>query len=713
MEQPPLFRIERHCFALVLAFAAGSGFHGGISSADRRVRWQQIPPPPSPRDPVSTHRAVGLALMRTCRAATQPHSALTAALVHQQLQLAFAIDHRLAMSLMGEEGEEQEREPADATATTPAAVDLLAATTRRFLLSHAVRLAWRSVASPECLLRMTRRFAECGTLLGLRDLRLRWTGPAPHPVSPVSPTSSASLFDLDTLADAINQLHQLQVLEIHRNHRVIRLPFGRLTHLRSLHTLRAPVLESVSWCGGSTAQALLEADCSGLMVLPALTDLQLDVLNAKSLSVFVAAVFASTSATVSSSYLPPRLQRIRLGASAQGWGEASFVQLARVASLTDLDTQVPISYLNAIASLSQLRTLKCGGFRYTPASASLLASQLRALPNLQQLESLVLEAPIIRPLSQRERIQRGVFTASLLLSALRGSCRLTALTLRWPHLTSADVAALLALPIPLRTFEHHFPRCDECDMQRNWHQCADEEEEEQEEEDYRRVMDADAHGEDTIDPALGSAAVVTAAIGAPFSSALPVSACLTLTDAYLSHHRFTNADLGHFLRSIPSVRRLRIDLPRLTHLRAFAQLGGGVAQQLEELTILADHHPWRTDELPTDDGMKREVEERAAAHQAVADELQRRLAQPTDSHCSELQLGLVPNQLEEGPDSEVEIDWSQSCPSLPLATSYLTSAEAGATLLAPLVQLPALRRIALFGADVPLCALSKQPCSRS
>jgi len=152
---------------------------------------------------------------------------------------------------------------------------------------------------------------------------------------------------------------------------------------------------------------------------------------------------------------------------------------------------------------------------------------------------------------------------------------------------------------------------------------------------------------------------------------------------------------------------------RLRHLRAFAQ--AGVAQHLEDL-IIDDDHIWYStthraiapnqstgralaDQLP--EAMARAHAERKAAHQAVADELHMRKQQLREQLAAQLAASE-----DDAQDADVEIDFTALYPVLPLDTAYRASVASGATLLTPVAQLPSIRRIVLFGADVPFCPSS-------
>jgi len=146
---------------------------------------------------------------------------------------------------------------------------------------------------------VTQRFVECGTLSGLRELRLLCCWP-PSPTGTPRASTCPNVFDahdVNVLADAINHLSQLRVLVFRKTNRAFRLPFGRLTALRSLHTLHAPLVDVFP---RQQVRALVEADISGLCRLPALTDLVLHELDTDSLNTFIS-VFVAAAASAASS----------------------------------------------------------------------------------------------------------------------------------------------------------------------------------------------------------------------------------------------------------------------------------------------------------------------------------------------------------------------------------------------------------------------------
>jgi len=378
--------------------------------------------------------------------------------------------------------------------------------------------------------------------------------------------------------------------------------------------------------------------------------------------------------------------------------------LARLSTLTELDRAVEFCHLDVLAAgISELRFLQLGYDSWRGSIAEMVVHTKvfeRCLPAFHRLDTLDCRLPPtwIQPPTHRERLLRRALPPAVLLTALRESHQLTRLTLQWPHLAGADLAALLSLPMPLRLFRLIWPTCS----------CGNA---------LFRCTSEDAcpnHFVEQVDPwddepglavadriAAAAAGAVAAAAARPAS----LQPCTTLTEVDISNEGVTSRELGVLLRLMPSVRQLRLELPRLSHLRGFAQ--AGVARQLETLVINSGERG-----LPGEWWVAQAAERQVAAASAAAAAAQigrleqvsytRRPHQLDDNHHYDEEEEEEEKEDEEEEEARLTAAYADepwSKPSL-LCHRYFSSATAGAVILAPLTMLSELKQVTLFHKDV-------------
>ena len=603
---------------------------------------------------------------------------------------------------------------------------------RQFLLTNLTRVRWSSeVVDHDFVLSVLKVLLTQVLTPNLRELILDFGYSKRCFLKPtqsqIDQDYAFTSFVMTTITEVAKQLELLIVRGINLLSHCPSLK--RLLTLSSLHTLGIQLWVSYTDDPSSEKnESLVGEDLELLRHFPSLTQLEFNRFTAKRLHHLTRplesdSTFTDRDPPLSITWLNDSMQ------SQNNWEIHPDLLpfLSRLPNLTTIGQRAQLTRLQLIQPLTELKTLGISEYYVDEMNMDEVifhASRLREfLLPFHQLHTLSLLVPTeIHPPEIRVSFLLEHFSSQLLHSILhQHRHHLTSLRLEWPHLTFFDLIQFFTMPsLQLKSFRLAWTLCTSCQLvHHRWFNahfdepegsCLREEMLPDHEEIERRLMEyerSESEAASKMIELLSSNSPLATPLSTPISSSF--SLCLSsLTEVLLQNESITDDEFGRLLHLFRSVRYLTIDLPRLTHLRAFAQIG--ITPNLEYLKIQCRTLPpsfhFRSCSKAVDPNemneTHRSLEKEIERLQLWQRELAHSHSNPNDiipqaprvvSNTS--QTDLINSYWPPWKPRPASMYWSYYFPSS-LITSFFNSYSQSMILLAPLHLLPSIRRVVTF-----------------